>query len=214
MNNNGKLLGYYNYTVILTYIGMTTGFIGIIYAFESEFLKAIVCLMIAGFCDMFDGAIASTNKKRTEQEKCFGIQIDSLSDLICFGVLPALIVYSISSRSNGVLFICSFYVLCGLIRLAYFNVDEQDRQKKTSSSRSIYLGLPVTLSALFIPLIYGLQTSFGNKNTLVYVATLLITGFMFVIPFPIKKPKFIGKICVIICGVLEVVLLSFACLEV
>ena len=55
--------------------------------------------MIAGLCDMFDGKIAST-MERTRQEKRFGVQIDSLSDLICFGVLPALIVYSGGGRLN------------------------------------------------------------------------------------------------------------------
>ena len=48
---------------------------------------AIVCLMVSGFCDLFDGSIART-KKRTESEMKFGIQIDSLADMICFGVLP------------------------------------------------------------------------------------------------------------------------------
>lgn len=69
MKQEVKLLGYYNYTVILTYIGMITGFLGIVYAFEGNLFYAVACLMIAGFCDMFDGTIASTNKKRTEQEK-------------------------------------------------------------------------------------------------------------------------------------------------
>ena len=49
-----------HYTVILTYIGMLTGFIGIVYAFEKNTFGAVICLMIAGFCDMFDGTIAST----------------------------------------------------------------------------------------------------------------------------------------------------------
>ena len=50
--------------------------------------------MLAGVCDMFDGKIART-MKRTKQEKRFGIQIDSLSDFLCFGVLPAMIGYNI-----------------------------------------------------------------------------------------------------------------------
>ena len=106
MDQKQKLLGYYNYTVILTYIGMLTGFIGIVYAFEKNTFGAVICLMIAGFCDMFDGTIAST-KERTQQEKCFGIQIDTFSDLICFGALPAIIVYSQSKHNQIVLMVCS-----------------------------------------------------------------------------------------------------------
>ena len=97
MNQKQKLLGYYNYTVILTYIGMITGFAGIINAFGGNIFGSLICLMAAGFCDMFDGAVAST-MSLTSREKSFGIQIDSLSDLICFGVLPAVIVYNLKQQ--------------------------------------------------------------------------------------------------------------------
>lgn len=110
MERKGKLLGYYNYTVILTYVGLLAGFSGILAALEGSYRSAMLCLMTAGFCDMFDGAIAST-RKRTEQEKCFGIQIDSLCDLVCFGVLPAVLVYCMgsapSARAASPLFMCS-----------------------------------------------------------------------------------------------------------
>ena len=80
------MLGVYNYTVILTYIGMLTGFTGITCAIHNDLKGALICLMIAGVCDMFDGKIAST-MERTREEERFGIQIDSFSDLICFGVV-------------------------------------------------------------------------------------------------------------------------------
>ena len=85
------MLGIYNYTVILTYIGMLVSFLGLSFAMGGNIQAALLCLMISGVCDMFDGKIAST-MERTKQQKRFGIQIDSLSDLICFGVLPAVIV--------------------------------------------------------------------------------------------------------------------------
>ena len=194
MKQEVKLLGYYNYTVILTYIGMITGFLGIVYA--------VACLMIAGFCDMFDGTIASTNKKRTEQEKNFGIQIDSLSDLICFGVLPASIVYSMSNKNIIVLAVSAMYVLCGLIRLAYFNVDEQERQKKSSESRKLYYGLPVTLSALFLPMIYGVNCLMYRRPCIPLTITLFLMGVLFLLPFPLKKTSCGGEnlCCVIWIG--------------
>lgn len=214
MKHGEKLLGYYNYTVVLTYIGMLIGFIGIVYAFEWNFFQAVICLMIAGFCDMFDGAIASTNKKRTEQEKCFGIQIDSLSDLICFGVLPASIVYSMSNRNYFVLVISAMYVLCALIRLAYFNVDEQERQKKSVGSRELYYGLPVTFSALALPTIYGINSVFSGKMCSSLTISLLFMSILFLLPFPLKKPQVIGKICVVCCGLAEAMLIFFACVDV
>lgn len=210
MNNEKQLLGYYNYTVILTYIGMLTGFMGIVYAFENSIFRAVVCLMAAGFCDMFDGTVAST-RERTDQEKCFGIQIDSLSDLICFGVLPASIAYSMNQGSSVVLGISAMYVLCALIRLAYFNVDEEERQRKSADPRVIYYGMPVTMSAMFVPIVYGVAYFFGWKPAHGMSIALLAMAILFLLPFQVKKPKFIGKLCFLMCGVLEIFLVAMAC---
>lgn len=93
-----KMLGYYDYTVVLTYCGMLSAFLGVLHAISEQYSEAIFCLMLAGICDMFDGAVAST-KERTDREKVFGIQIDSLSDLISFGVFPGIFVYMISGKN-------------------------------------------------------------------------------------------------------------------
>ena len=76
------LIGFYNYTVVLTYIGMWIGFLGVMLAIKDRYVGSLICLMLAGVCDMFDGTIASTKKDRTRDERTFGIQIDSLSDML------------------------------------------------------------------------------------------------------------------------------------
>lgn len=83
------MIGVYDYTVIATYLSLLLGLGGLYSAAQNEPLDAMLCLMLAGLLDAFDGRIARTKKDRTEQEKRFGIQIDSLNDLVCFGVLPA-----------------------------------------------------------------------------------------------------------------------------
>ena len=80
------MLGYYDYTVVLTYVSLVISIVGITNAIQGNFRIAILCLAVSGLCDMFDGKIARTKKNRTEEEKRFGIQIDSLCDVICFGV--------------------------------------------------------------------------------------------------------------------------------
>ena len=150
------LLGVYNYTVILTYFGMLVAYTGITLALHGDLNSALLCLMLAGVCDMFDGKIASTKTDRSLREKRFGIQIDSLSDLICFGALPAVIVYTVSAGSDLSFYISGLYLLCALIRLAWFNVDEEERQDTESGGRSVYYGLPVTTAALMIPALMGL----------------------------------------------------------
>ena len=202
-----KLLGFYNYTVILTYVGMLTAFVGITAAFSGNFFKSAICLMVAGLCDMFDGAIAST-KKRSSREKLYGIQIDSLSDLISFGVLPAIFIYSAGSSGGRMkLFASGFYVLCALIRLAYFNVTEEERQNITEKTRNAYLGLPVTASALILPFIYIINgTRIMPRDILLYTS-VIIMGVAFLLPVNIKKPRTVGKIVMFIIGCTELFLL-------
>ena len=98
-----KPLGYYDYTVVLTYVGMLCAIIAIFLSINMNYLDAVIFLMLSGVCDMFDGTIAAT-KNRNANEKRFGIQIDSLSDLISFGIMPAVFVLfrkSIAFRSNS-----------------------------------------------------------------------------------------------------------------
>ena len=183
------MLGVYNYTVILTYIGMLSGFSGILCAFEGNVVWAIVCLMISGVCDMFDGKVASTKQERSRSEKRFGIQIDSLSDLVCFGVLPAVIVYSLGRgtwlRAAG----CALYVLCALIRLAWYNVDEEARQDFDTGRRKVYLGLPVTSAALVFPLLYGLCGLFHWPMGPLSIFASHLVAAAFLTPFSIRKPS-------------------------
>ena len=88
-----QMLGFWDYTVILTYVSLATSVTGIFCAISMHLRWAIFCLAVSGLCDMFDGKIARTKKNRTEDEKNFGIQIDSLCDVVCFGVLPVIICY-------------------------------------------------------------------------------------------------------------------------
>ncbi len=180
------MLGYYNYTVILTYLGMLAGFVGITCTCSGNIRGALLCLVIAGVCDMFDGKAAST-RVRTKDEKRFGVQIDSLSDLVCFGVLPALIVYTgVGGRLR--LIPCALYALCALIRLAWFNVDEEKRQDREDGRRRYYLGLPVTSAAVIFPVLMGLGEKLHWPLEALAPLALALTAAAFLMPFRLKKP--------------------------
>ena len=156
---------------------------------------------------MFDGTVASTKKDRTNDEKMFGIQIDSLSDLLCFGMLPACIVYSMNKGSHWFLVIPCFFVLCGLIRLAYFNVDETNRQNQTSEGRQYYQGLPITSSALLLPAVFEVCVYFKLSMFYVGMGALFVIGIAYILPFRLKKIHTCGKIVMIVLGIVEFVLL-------
>lgn len=199
-----KALGYYDYTVILTYCGMIIAFCGILNIIRQDYGVALICLMLAGVCDMFDGAVAST-QTRTDSEKRFGIQIDSLSDLISFGVFPGLFVYMIADQQTWVGMIAALYVLGALIRLAYFNVLEEERQQKTTEKRHAYLGVPVTTIAILLPMVYLFYDYRMSRSAISFVILLVVTGIGFLLPVEIKKPGLLGKACMIVVGIAEVV---------
>ena len=67
------MIGYYNYTVWLTFVGMLSSVVGMGFAVQGKIIAAVICLMFSGFCDMFDGIVARTKKDRTDEEKRFGI---------------------------------------------------------------------------------------------------------------------------------------------
>lgn len=187
------MIGFYNYTVILTYISLISSFIGIIQLFNGQYSIAVFCLIVSGCCDMFDGIVARSHKNRTEDEKVFGIQIDSLCDLVCFGVFPALFNYTYTKSIDEKLSIISLaigvvFVLTALIRLAYFNVTEQARQQQTTGRREYYQGLPVTSIAAFLPFVYMFRNVLGEYFVYVLNAFTILVAFLFVYNFKMKKP--------------------------
>lgn len=201
------MIGFYDYTVILTYCGMISAFAGILNAINGNYRTALICLMFTGLCDMFDGTVASTKKSRNKKEKRFGIQIDSLSDLISFGVLPAVFVYMYSGKTFFSGAIAAVYTLLALIRLSYFNVDEEERQDNTRERRSEYLGVPVTTVALLLPLVYLLYKGGLLSNTLWINVIFLMISIFFVLAVKVKKPHVLGKIMVLLLGIFEMALL-------
>ena len=202
------MIGFYNYTVILTYLGLSTGVLGIFMALNGNLFYSVVCLLFCGLFDMFDGKVART-KKRSKEEINYGIQIDSLSDLVCFGILPIIIGYAIGLNKYYHFIFLILYVLCALIRLAYFNVLEEERQAVTTESRKSYLGLPVTSIALLLPAVYLFYDFTALKGKLGFTVLLILVAAGFVSTVEIKKPKIIGKIVLLLVGVMEALALVF-----
>lgn len=197
------MIGFYNYTVILTYIGLISSVCGIYFAMGRHHITtAVVLLMVSGLCDMFDGKIART-RERTEDEKRFGIQIDSLCDLICFGFLPCAIGYAVGMQRFYHIAVLAFFTLAAVIRLAYFNVMEESRQKRTSEVRREYEGLPVTSIALILPLFYSFRKDMGELFPELYMILLFTVGVAFITRFKLKKPKMKTMLLLIGIGAVE-----------
>lgn len=184
------MIGFYNYSVILTYISLASSLFGMIVAVQGNFKIAIVCLALSGLCDMFDGKIARAMKNRSEDAKTFGIQIDSLCDMVCFGVFPSLICYLLGVRGIIGLAIIVLYCTASVIRLAYFNVMEMNGSLVTEDNHKYYRGLPITSMAVVLPLVFLLQFFIPEYmfQIVLYLA-LLIVGILFIVDFKFWKPK-------------------------
>ena len=207
------MLGFYNYTVILTYLSLCSGVMGIWFCMTAHPVIASLCLLFSGLCDAFDGRIARRRTQSTEQEKRFGIQLDSLCDLVCFGVLPCFIGYAAGMTSPLYIPVFCLFTLAALIRLAYFNVTEEERQQKTTEKRKNYLGLPVTSSSLIFPtfiMLIFIDTIKDNYMQYIYLAVLLVTAMLFVVKsLKIKKPGFKGIMTMVAFGGIIAVVLAF-----
>lgn len=100
------------------------------------------------------------------------------------------------------------YTLCALIRLAYFNVCEEERQRVEDTARKYYQGLPVTTVVLLLPAIFLISVKFSFQLApFVLLWLLVVTAFLFLCPVKIKKPKLLGKVGIAMMGVLELLLL-------
>lgn len=226
------MIGFYDYTVILTYLSLLSGASGIIVCLNGigHPYLGMFFLLFSGLCDTFDGKVARSKKNRTSQEKLFGIQIDSLSDLVAFGVLPACIgiamlrcslqyttqpsIYLTRLQAKPVFFqviltvIAAFYVLAAMIRLAYFNVLEEEDQNRDENGEKIYLGLPVTSAALIFPAVLLLHVFISADLTLLYFGVLIVMGFLFLSKIHIKKPQNKQIALMIFFGALEFIILT------
>lgn len=204
------MLGFYDYTVILTYLSVVSSVIGMCFAVSQSYLYAIICLLISGLCDMFDGMVARSKKNRTEMEKKNGIQLDSLADVVCFGAFPALIGFCLGMEFKyNLLFgiTGALYVLCAIIRLAYFNVTEEERQKSTDGKRKFYQGLPVTSAALIFPFLFCFRGLLDAYFPFVYAGVLVLTAFCFITNFRMKKFGMVGNVVMLITGALLLAIL-------
>lgn len=227
------MIGFYDYTMLLTFCSLVSASTGIVISLlgQAHPFIGMFFLLFSGLCDAFDGKVARLKKDRTETECKFGIQIDSLSDVVAFGILPTCIGAALVHRSAifefeksgwglGFSILCyaimGFYALTAMIRLAYFNVTEEERQKVETGTRKYYLGLPVTSASLIFPAVllvqYICDKFFSVDITLAYFAVMLITAIAFVTKFQLKKPGLRAILVMVAIGAVEAAIMVLALL--
>src|SRR5437870_3531429 len=144
-----------------------------------NFYRAAVAIFFGSFFDAFDGRVARLTRTQSD----FGVELDSLADVISFGVAPAILVYTWALGGMGIagIVICSIYAACGAIRLARFNVLAHSE----SGSQRYFVGLPIPLAAgMLVALVIALNnlgTPISEAVGLWPIATLvLVLAFLMV----------------------------------
>ena len=200
------MIGKWNKSVILTYIGLGLSVLGISFLSLGYGIEyAMVCLMIAGVCDLFDGTFARMCK-RTKEEKMFGVELDSLVDVFNFIAFPIIILLSLQINKIYCIPVYILYAICGVARLAHFNITTEDLNKP----RKYYEGLPVTYAALLFPIIYLLSYVLKtNVFNILYLFTTLIIAILFIVKVKIPKPKTLSSIVLLLIAIILTIMYLF-----
>ena len=193
--NKHNMIGFYDYTLILTLLSLISSVFGITQAIDGRFKLSIICLAFSGLCDAFDGKVARTKKNRTDDECSFGIQLDSLCDMVAFGAFPAVICYLLGVRGYIGCIAISYYCICSVIRLSYYNVVELNRMNMDEPSEKVYYGLPITSITIILPAVFLLELVVPEQVfPALLIAMLFAVGTCFILNFKIYRP---GKLVLV-----------------
>lgn len=170
-----KRKGIYILPNLLTSISLFAGFYGIVSAVNLKFSHAAIAIFVSGVFDMLDGRVA----RLTHSSSRFGVEYDSLSDVIAFGVAPGLLAYVWALKEYGRFgWLAAFlYVACGALRLARFNVQVDNAQKKS------FLGLPIPAAAATVAgsvLFYSWLGYADGVKTLFMPVLIYVLAFLMV----------------------------------
>lgn len=200
-------IGVYNLANFVTLLGLAASFVACVFAHHAKLELAVCMLLLSGLCDMFDGRIARGAGSRTRKEKVFGIQIDTVCDMVSFGVTPAFIVYSFGFGEWYDILIYIVYVCCAAIRLAYFNM--QAIEETPDLNMKAFTGVPVPFSCAVLPLLVIIEklVSSGLAVNIVADCAMLAVGLAFILNIKIKKLNVWQSVCVVAFGAACVVLM-------
>lgn len=196
------MIGIFDYTTLFTFLGTLCGILSIYFSMFGSLLYSLLCLMASGLFDSLDGTIARTKKNRSDFAKRYGVQLDSLSDVICFGAAPLFIGLAIAKDNMWLQVLCLIYLLTAISRLAWFNVDEEIRRTKETTARKYYTGLPVTPAALIFPTVYLLFHNFTDVFAYIYIASMIIVAIMQISKLKVPHLKGKGEIICVIYGII------------
>jgi CDP-diacylglycerol--serine O-phosphatidyltransferase len=170
---------------ICSLIGLLSAVVAIYFAIIGVFQGAIIGMLWAVLFDWFDGIIARNMKGRSKAQADFGAELDSMIDIVSFGILPAIILLSYGGYKSWFIPGAFVIVASSAIRLTYFNVYGLIDSKT-------YKGFPLDNNVLILALLFLFEDFFTpfTFSLIIYALMMLLSGLNL---SPIPTPKFAGK---------------------
>jgi CDP-diacylglycerol--serine O-phosphatidyltransferase len=159
----------------------------------------ILCLIVAGTCDMFDGSFARLFH-RSDHARAIGVQLDSLADVLSFLALPIVVLAYFDLPIVAQVVVASLYALAGVTRLAFFNA-----YADPDTPISHYRGIPVTMAALVLSVLWLTSAAAGGPTDWLWLGGMVALTIGFVVDVKVPKPT---KKSLIGFAVLAVVMLA------
>lgn len=165
----------------ITICAFCCGLTAVKFSWFHNWQLAVLCILVSAILDAFDGRVA----RFLGQSSQFGAELDSLSDLVCFGVAPAVLLFmkSMHAWSDAGWGICMFFTVCCALRLARFNVVQISNTFKPEWTKVYFSGVPAPAGAIIalFPLILSFYTGsdFFFKNEIV-AFSLILSGLLMV----------------------------------
>jgi CDP-diacylglycerol--serine O-phosphatidyltransferase len=177
-----------------TLMNLFSGFLAIISISDGEFVRAAWLIALAGLFDVFDGLMA----RLADATSDFGIELDSISDMVSFGVAPGFLMYTWALHELGFLgiMVSALPPLCGAVRLARFNVNA-----RLQPTKDFFIGLPIPaqaiiLGAFFLTFRDSLEffSFLENGVNSALIPIIVVISFLMVSTLPFDKiPRFDRK---------------------
>ncbi|MBU7013292.1 MAG: CDP-diacylglycerol--serine O-phosphatidyltransferase [Theionarchaea archaeon] len=156
---------------ILTISNISLGFLAMIFLMRNNIDLAARLILIAVVADGFDGYFA----RKTETESEFGMNFDSLSDCVSFGIAPALLIYSYVDYW-WIAVVSVVYLVAGILRLARYNVSFKEMEEGT------FIGMPIPIGALL--LVFAVS---GHMHEILVIGAALVVSYLMVCSMTFKK---------------------------
>lgn len=161
---------------ILTFGNLIFGLLSLLTTIQANYRLSVIFILLAGLMDRYDGQVARLLQVSSD----FGKELDSLADLVSFGVAPSLLIFNLFNLiSLGYLgYICFLvFPVAGAFRLARYNSSKFD---------NVYTGIPITLAGMLVAL-YALLTLNSPHNYPITISIIFILSYLMVSKFQIKK---------------------------